>query len=385
MARETAETFSIHDIPIRRFPDRSARWLLSDTENVRALLELVAGDVVEYLDFSRMEQINTSFIDNDFGEREADIALRIPFRDGAETDDLIIYILIEHQSTVDPTMAFRVLSYMVKIWDSQRREWASDQRPKSEWRFSPILPIVYYTGEQRWETPLTLDAVMHLPDVLRRFVPVFDILFLGVKETDAETLTKGGHLFGWLLTVLQKEHASAEEMKSALIEAMSHINALDDAQRHEWERAICYLHALILHRRPAEEHEDWITFFVEQTSQGKEIDIMRTIADMHYEEGIEKGREEGIEQGRQEGREEGHQEGREEGHQEGREEGREEGERKGTIESILALLGARFHPDAVQALKPTIETIDDLSRLKELLLAVPYAQSVEAFTKTLYE
>ncbi len=34
MARETAETFSIHDIPIRNFSDRSARWLLSDTENV---------------------------------------------------------------------------------------------------------------------------------------------------------------------------------------------------------------------------------------------------------------------------------------------------------------------------------------------------------------
>ena len=183
MARETAETFSIHDIPIRHFPDRSSRWLLSDTENVRALLELVAADVVEYLDFSGMEQINTSFIDNDFGEREADIALHIPFRDGLETDDLIIYILIEHQSNVDPTMAFRVLSYMVKIWDSQRREWASDQRPKSEWRFSPILPIVYYTGEHRWETPLTLDAVMDPPDVLHRFVPVFDIL-LSVGDGD---------------------------------------------------------------------------------------------------------------------------------------------------------------------------------------------------------
>jgi flagellar biosynthesis/type III secretory pathway protein FliH len=170
-------------------------------------------------------------------------------------------------------------------------------------------------------------------------------------------------------------------MKSALIEAMSHINALDDAQRHEWERAICYLHALILHRRPAEEHEDWTTFFVEYTSQEKEADIMRTIADMHYEEGIEKGREEGIEKGREEGIEKGRAEGR----QEGRAEGHQEGERNGTIESILALLGARFHPDAVQALKPTIETIDDLSRLKELLLAVPYAQSVEAFTKTLYQ
>ena len=233
MAKETEETINIHDIPIRHFPDRSARWLLSDTENVRALLEMLAADVVKYLDFSQIEQINTSFIDDDFGEREADIAFRVPFRNGWETDELIIYILIEHQSTVDPTMAFRVLSYMVKIWDSQRREWASDQRPKSEWRFSPILPIVYYTGEQSWQTPLTLDVVMDLPDVLRRFVPVFDTLFLGVKETDAETLTKGGHLFGWLLTVLQKENAGKEEIRGTLIEAMSHINALDEAQRHE--------------------------------------------------------------------------------------------------------------------------------------------------------
>ena len=153
------------------------------------MLEIIAVELVKLIDFSRMEQINTSFIDDDFGEREADIAFRVPFHNGWETDELIIYILIEQ--------------------------------------------------------------------------------------------------FGWLLTVLQKENAGKEEMKCALIEAMSHINALDEAQRHEWERAICYLHTLIQNRRPAEEREDWTTFFVEHTSQGKEIDIMRTIADMHYEdEGI---------------------------------------------------------------------------------------------------
>jgi exoribonuclease II len=64
---------------------------------------------------------------------------------------------------------------------------------------------------------------------------------------------------------------------------------------------------------------------------------------------------------------------------------REEGERKSIIESILTFLGARFDPDAVQTLKPTLETIDDLPRLKELLIAASHAQSVEAFTQTLYE
>ena len=70
---------------------------------------------------------------------------------------------------------------------------------------------------------------------------------------------------------------------------------------------------------------------------------------------------------------------------EGREQGIKQGERKGTIESILALLGARFQSETVQALKPAIEAIDDLQRLRELLLAAYKAQSVDAFTKTLYQ
>ena len=75
----------------------------------------------------------------------------------------------------------------------------------------------------------------------------------------------------------------------------------------------------------------------------------------------------------------------EEAETKGLERGREEGERKATIESILALLGPRFHPDAVQVLKPNLETIDDLPRLKELLLATFHAQSFEGFAQTLHE
>jgi hypothetical protein len=53
--------------------------------------------------------------------------------------------------------------------------------------------------------------------------------------------------------------------------------------------------------------------------------------------------------------------------------------------SDLAFLGTRFHSDAVQALRPAIEGIGDLQRLKELQLAAYNAQSVKAFTQTLYE
>ena len=78
---------------------------------------------------------------------------------------------------------------------------------------------------------------MDSSDLLFRFVPKFDTLFLSVK-TDGLTLTKTDHPLGWLLTVLQKEHASVEVISDALIEAMSHLNTLDEASAQQRRRAI---------------------------------------------------------------------------------------------------------------------------------------------------
>ena len=66
-------------------------------------------------------------------------------------------------------------------------------------------------------------------------------------------------------------------------------------------------------------------------------------------------------------------------------EAEERGQRQGTINSILTLLGDQFQSEAVQALKPTLETIEDLEHLQQLLRAVPRAQSLEAFTQNLQQ
>ena len=137
--------------PIDKFPDRSAKWLLESPSNVKGLLEIVASDLVDMLDFDRLRHVNTSFIPDNLREQESDIICLVPFR-GKDTGEVLVYILIEHQSTVDVSMGFRILFYMVQIWDAQRREWEDKQIPKSQWRFRPIIPIVFYTGEQRWET-----------------------------------------------------------------------------------------------------------------------------------------------------------------------------------------------------------------------------------------
>ncbi|RKU36318.1 hypothetical protein C6496_13745, partial [Candidatus Poribacteria bacterium] len=61
MKNKEIEALASFDFPIEHFHDRSTRWLLEDSENVRGLLEIVAEHLVERLDFSRLLHVNRSF------------------------------------------------------------------------------------------------------------------------------------------------------------------------------------------------------------------------------------------------------------------------------------------------------------------------------------
>ncbi len=260
--------------------------------------------MVGHLDFSQLTHINRSFVPDNLREQESDIVYRVPFRDESKTEELLIYILIEHQSTIDTTMGFRMLFYMTQIWDFQRREWASNNVPRSQRRFRPIVPIVFYTGEQTWQTPVALSAQMDLPSVLSEFVPTFNTLFLSVKDADTADLTRTDHPFGWLLTVLQKEHTDKEEIRTALMEAVAHIDTLDTEKTQQWQRAIFYLYLLILHRRPSVEHDELKTLVYDQmkeTSRKEEGAAMaQTMAEYLMEQGEKRGEKRGQTQAKRE-------------------------------------------------------------------------------------
>ena len=93
---EESEIRNFFDARIEQFSDRSARWLFQDRENVRGLIEIVAGELAELIDFSKIIQVNRSFIPDNLREQESDIVFSVPFQSESDTDELLIYILIEH-------------------------------------------------------------------------------------------------------------------------------------------------------------------------------------------------------------------------------------------------------------------------------------------------
>ena len=59
------------------------------------------------------------------------------------------------------------------------------------------------------------------------------------------------------------------------------------------------------------------------------------------------------------------------------------GARETTIENMLAVLGARFSNADVNAIKPRLEVIADLNRLKQLNLAASLVPDFETFQRGL--
>ena len=50
----------------------------------------------------------------------------------------------------------RLDQFIVQLFRYQVREWSKTHRSFSRIRFDPVLPVVFYTGTQRWDSPVRL-------------------------------------------------------------------------------------------------------------------------------------------------------------------------------------------------------------------------------------
>ena len=83
--------------------------------------------------------------------------------------------------------------------------------------------------------------------------------------------------------------------------------------------------------------------------------------------------------------EQGITQGIEQGITQGIEQGITQGAKGATLKSLMTVLDAKFHVEAVRALTPALQNIDDLQRLEQLLLTAVNAKTLDTFTEALFE
>lgn len=123
-----------------------------------ALRAVVPTAIAEAIDWPTLAQCSGSFIDPVLSGRHTDLLFSVAWRDGGEA---LVYLLFEHQSTSDDRMAFRLLRYLVRIWE----RWLADH-PRAA-TIPVVIPVVLYHGAEPWSAPMAFEALFDIPDAVR--------------------------------------------------------------------------------------------------------------------------------------------------------------------------------------------------------------------------
>ena len=330
--------------PIHQPNDKLLKATFSNPDNARAFFQnYLPQQISDAVNWNSLSLESSSFVDPQFAASESDLLFSLKLHQS----DALLYVLFEHQSTEDPRMALRLLSYMLRIWE---RFAAAHPAPA---KLPAILPIVLAQGKRPWRTAPRLEDLLDLPveiaDIIRAWQPTFVYHLLELVRIPYDKLA------GTPEGILTLRALKAEPLNELLSDPLWEESLLFAISESALERIVRYVlnadsNVSLLKERIRKIHS--------KSLQTKTM----TLAD----------------QLRQEGKDEGKQEGK----REGRREGLSEGQLLALRLSVSRALEIR-HGSCPQGIREALESIEDPKRLEKLHEGAIRADSLEAFAQTL--
>ena len=169
----------------RNFPhDAIYKAIFSEKQMVKSLLlDFVKLPFVADFDFSTLEPFPGSYATPAFTRHENDLVWRVKMNGR----DCLIYIMLEFQSHPEKYMAARIAKYSMLLLGN-----LIDQA-EVEHGLPPILPMVIYNGETKWQAPTSLTQLfMAMPAQLRAYQPSQKYFLLDIRHIGA-SIVKAAH------------------------------------------------------------------------------------------------------------------------------------------------------------------------------------------------
>ena len=206
---ETKEERKIHNEH-----DKLVKKILEKPREVEFVVRKALG-IKEKLE---IEEVRNEFITIDYRGKQVDLLYKIKGKE--------VYLLIEHQSTQDVKMPYRILEYEVQIIDRSFRK----NNYQTE-KLAKVIAIVIYTGPGEWKMPQRLEEIQISFNYSKKILEDYDLTIgynlLDINKLSKEELLEGETLFGRMMLV---ERARREE---ELIEILEEILPLTKENERE--------------------------------------------------------------------------------------------------------------------------------------------------------
>ncbi|MBO4970423.1 MAG: Rpn family recombination-promoting nuclease/putative transposase [Pseudomonas sp.] len=199
---------------------------------------------------------------------------------------MYLYILIEFQSTVDPFMAVRMMTYVGLLYQDLIR--SKDILPHR--KLPPVLPIVLYNGDAKWTAATDVAALIpKVPGLVSRYMPSLEYLLIDQSQYTEADLSELKNL---VAAVIRFEHSENVTVLLRLIDLLN--EWLDD--NPELKRTfVIWIRAVVLRQSKN-------TLVLPKVQDLKELKMtlaksFDAWAQQHEQKGLERGIEKGIEKG----------------------------------------------------------------------------------------
>ena len=240
-------------------------------ENVRAFLQdFLPKNMLNKLDLNELEIERTSYVDELLKQHFSDMVVSVTVKPMNEAK---IYFLLEHKSAPEILVGLQIFRYMANQWHDL------EKRHKLYGKIPPIIPIVIYQGEKKWNVSPRFQDIVGVPsDDFRPYIPDFQYYLFDVSHVDENKL-QASVIIRYFTLILKSLYSP--QLRKHLPNLVKALN--ESLERQEAIDYIRIFFTYLVKSTDAINRED-IQEALEQLPQGGE-EIMNTLAEQWIKEG----------------------------------------------------------------------------------------------------
>ena len=260
-------------------------------EFLHFLRKYVKAPWAENLSESQLRLCDKEFISKDYEGREADLVYEITLD---SENKLYVFILQELQSTVDHTMIFRVMVYIMNILLGYFQKTEKNVREQAGFRLPSVVPIVFYNGSDTWTAIQSLREYQTGGALFDNHVLNLEYYLVDLNKVEEDYILSSNTVIDNIMYC--DKFRKKEQLADAVRIAYQRVSQLGNQETVEFENWVKNILLSI-----CENKESVVIEILNWARKGDE--------DMAFQYNIvrmfENERTEGREEGRAEGREEG--------------------------------------------------------------------------------
>ena len=212
--------------------DEGYKYILSKASNfLHFLKKYFPAPWTADISVDNIVKVNKTYITKELRHLDSDLIYML--KKGGT--DVYFYVLLELQSTVDFTMPFRLLRYMVELLNDVFKNVKEETRESKNYRLPAVVPIILYDGERQWTAVRSFKEYTKDYEIFGGNIIDFEYLLLDLNRTDDSAILPVQKLLDAAFSLTKKRKTlSPKELVEWCAEQVPHLSKDDKHELVDW-------------------------------------------------------------------------------------------------------------------------------------------------------